>query len=211
MLDTDGDRILQAPIGTDSKVYKQVVEQGAVYTSTIIDVEQYYSVYPPIVHISEGQVLGLLFVGVSQGAITTVVTETMSLLLIVSCVAVAAMCAASILISRSIARPIPVLSGAMRRIAKNEFDVAVPYTDRQNELGDMARAVEVFRLIGQKVAQMTEAEASRIVAEEQSRRTMMREWQAAFRNVVRAAIAGNLTQKVDATSPTMNSICSQDP
>ena len=122
----------------------------------------------------------------------------MNLLLVVSGIALVVMCLLAVLASRLIARPIPVLSGVMGRIANNEFDVAVPYTERRNEVGDMARAVEVFRENGQKVAAMTEAEAARIVRDEEARRQMMGELQTAFGNVVDAAIAGDFTRRVDA-------------
>ncbi|WP_332713763.1 methyl-accepting chemotaxis protein [Pelagibacterium mangrovi] len=198
MVDGEGNRIVQDPIAPDSALHAQLLEQGSVYTETTIDGEHYYSVYQPITYLSGTDVLGLLYVGVSQGAITAVVTDTMNLLLIVSGVALAVMCLVSIVASRMIARPIPALSAVMGRIAQNEFDVEVPYTDRRNEVGEMARAVEVFRENGQKVAAMTEAEAARIVADEKARRVMMGQLQAAFGTVVDAAIAGDFSQRVEA-------------
>jgi len=199
MTDPDGDRIVQEPIVVGSSLHQAILEQGAVYTETTINGEIYYSVYQPITYLSGTDVLGLLYVGVSQGAITAVVTETMNLLLIVSAIALAVMCVLSIIASRLIARPVPMLSGVMGRIAQNEFEVAVPYTGQRNEVGEMARAVEVFRENGQKVARMTEAEAARIIADEQARRVVMGELQAAFGTVVDAAIAGDFSQRVDAS------------
>ena len=45
----------------------------------------------------------------------------------------------ALLASRAISRPIPRLSGVMKKIAANELDAEVPYTDRANEIGEMAR------------------------------------------------------------------------
>ncbi len=198
MTDADGNRIVQDPIPANGDIHTRILEQGALFTTTNVNGEHYYSVYQPITYLSGTDVLGLLYVGVSQGAITAVVTDTMNLLLIVAGIALAVMCVVSIFASRLIARPIPVLSGVMGSIAQNEFDVEVPYTDRKNEVGDMARAVEVFRENGQKVAAMTEAEAARIIADEQARRVMMGDLQTAFGNVVDAAIAGDFSQRVEA-------------
>src|SRR5690606_32155134 len=199
MVDAEGNRIVQDPIPGDGPLHAQLLAEGAVYTETDVGGEHYFAVYQPITYLSGTDVLGLLYVGVGQDAITAVVSETMNLLLIVSGVALAVMIALSLLASRLIARPIPVLSEVMGRIAQNEFEVEVPYTDRRNEVGDMARAVEVFRENGQKVAQMTEAEAARIVADEAARRAMMSELQASFGNVVDAAIAGDFSQRVEAS------------
>lgn len=197
LVDAEGNRIMQEPIAIGSELYRQVIEEGQVHTETVINGEHYYSVYQPITHLSGGSVLGLLYVGVSQRAINAIVTDMMGLLLIVSCVALSIMCAVSLFASRLVARPIPILSCVMGRIAKNDFEIEVPYTNRRNEMGDMARAVEVFRSNGQKVAQMTEAEAIRIVADEESRRAMIGELQVAFGSVVDAAIAGNFSRKVE--------------
>ncbi|WP_022687311.1 methyl-accepting chemotaxis protein [Sphingomonas phyllosphaerae] len=48
-------------------------------------------------------------------------------------------------LSRSIARPITALTGRMADLANGKNDIDVPVVDRADELGDMARAVLVFR------------------------------------------------------------------
>ena len=48
-------------------------------------------------------------------------------------------------IHRSVARPLSDLAAAMRRLARREPDVPVPARDRGSEVGDMARAVQVFK------------------------------------------------------------------
>jgi methyl-accepting chemotaxis protein len=51
----------------------------------------------------------------------------------------------SMVLSRSIARPISALTAAMADLARGQHDVAITATDRSDELGDMARAVTVLR------------------------------------------------------------------
>ena len=53
--------------------------------------------------------------------------------------------AVSILVARSLSRPITRLAGLMRRLAGNDTSVEVGDRDRRDEIGDMARAVEVLR------------------------------------------------------------------
>jgi methyl-accepting chemotaxis protein len=50
-----------------------------------------------------------------------------------------------VLVRRGVSRPINDLGDAMRTIAEGSTNAAVPHTDRGDELGTMARAVEVFR------------------------------------------------------------------
>ncbi|AWN55588.1 chemotaxis protein [Methylobacterium sp. 17Sr1-1] len=53
--------------------------------------------------------------------------------------------ASAVLIGRSITRPISGMTRAMSRLAAGEIAVAVPSQDATDEMGEMARAVEVFR------------------------------------------------------------------
>jgi methyl-accepting chemotaxis protein len=60
-----------------------------------------------------------------------------------------AMIALALMLSRKlgqgIARPIVALTGVMSQLASGNHEVAIPDADRDDELGDMARAVGVFR------------------------------------------------------------------
>ncbi|RJF93665.1 methyl-accepting chemotaxis protein [Sphingomonas cavernae] len=51
----------------------------------------------------------------------------------------------AMLLSRSIARPVAELTRTMGELAAGRNDIAVPDAERRDELGDMARAVIVFR------------------------------------------------------------------
>jgi HAMP domain-containing protein len=53
--------------------------------------------------------------------------------------------AALVHISRSISAPLLALASRMRRLAGNNTDIDVPATERQDEIGAMAKATVVFR------------------------------------------------------------------
>jgi methyl-accepting chemotaxis protein len=89
----------------------------------------------------------------------------------------------------------------MLKIANGDYGVEVPYGKRRDEIGDMSKAVEVFRDNGLKVAQMTEEDAARVIRDQQARAAMMAELQAAFGQVVDAAVAGDFSRRVDAKFP----------
>ncbi|MBF0680019.1 MAG: cache domain-containing protein [Devosia sp.] len=105
------------------------------------------------------------------------------------------------LIARTITAPIGRLTGLMGKVAEGQFDVAVSDVGRKDEVGAMARAVEVFRENGLKVAQMTEAEAARIIADQEARQDMMAALQQAFGQVVDAAVDGDFSRRVSAEFP----------
>ena len=103
--------------------------------------------------------------------------------------------------ARSVSRPISRLTTTMEALADGDLDVEVRGAERQDEIGAMARAVEVFRENGLKVAQMTEAEAAQIIRSQAERAAMMQDLQRAFGAVVDAAIAGDFTKRVETEFP----------
>lgn len=53
--------------------------------------------------------------------------------------------AAAVLIARSIAGPVKAMTTTMQRIADGALDTDVPATDFKDEIGDMAKAVQIFK------------------------------------------------------------------
>ncbi|SHF88610.1 methyl-accepting chemotaxis protein [Devosia limi] len=174
---------------------------GASYFGEeVIDGQRYFTAYHPV-NREDGALAGALFVGEPVSATEGTLVGMMTLMLIVASVVTMVLGIAGYLLSLAITRPIPRLAGAMQSIAAGDFETEVPYTGRGNEVGAMARAVEVFRDNGQKVAEMTEAEAARIIADQANRQQMMRQLQSAFGEVVDAAVAGDFTRRVNVEFP----------
>ncbi|HWV20931.1 MAG TPA: HAMP domain-containing protein, partial [Devosia sp.] len=103
--------------------------------------------------------------------------------------------------ARSISRPISRLTHTMETLAEGDLSVDVAGGARGDEIGAMARAVEVFRQNGLRMAEMTEAEAASIIRGQADRAAMMQQLQRSFGHVVDAAIAGDFSQRVEAEFP----------
>jgi methyl-accepting chemotaxis protein len=102
---------------------------------------------------------------------------------------------------RHVVRPVRQLTDLSKSMADGRYDIEIVGKSRQDELGDLARAVEVFRQNGVKMQEMTEAEAMRIIADQQARAAMMQDLQRAFGVVVDAAAAGDFSHRVEAEFP----------
>ncbi|ABE38232.1 methyl-accepting chemotaxis sensory transducer [Rhodopseudomonas palustris BisB5] len=79
-----------------------------------------------------------------------------------------------LLIGRSVARPLKGLTSGLRELGAGNFDVVLPGLDRHDEIGDMAQAVESFKVMAQDRAR-AEAEAKaqqEHLAAEQRKRDM---------------------------------------
>jgi methyl-accepting chemotaxis protein len=102
----------------------------------------------------------------------------------------------SFLIGRNISRPVVAMSRAMRELAVGNFDVQLPGLDRRDEVGQMAHAVEEF-----KVQAIAKAERETAEREEKSRelaaarRTELHNLAESFE-----ATVGNIIENVGAAS-----------
>ena len=74
---------------------------------------------------------------------------------------------------QSLARPLVAMAGTMTVLAKGDTSVALPDTGRGDEIGEMAKAIEIFRDNAIEVERMrAEQEQQRHRAEEDKRRAM---------------------------------------
>ncbi|MGO3932676.1 methyl-accepting chemotaxis protein [Rhodopseudomonas pseudopalustris] len=81
-----------------------------------------------------------------------------------------------LLIGRSVSRPLKGLTSGLKELGAGNFNVVLPGLDRHDEIGDMARAVESFKVVAEEKAR-AEAEAKAQqdrIASEQRRRDMHR-------------------------------------
>lgn len=69
-------------------------------------------------------------------------------------------CVLSIAVGRGISRSISSLAVIMKRLADGDLNVVVPFNDRTNEIGQISRAVDVFK------DNMQETEAMRVMQDE---------------------------------------------
>jgi methyl-accepting chemotaxis protein len=102
-----------------------------------------------------------------------------------------------LVMSRLVLAPLRRIGISIRAIGKGHFDVPVVATDREDEIGAIARAVEGFRDNGKRVAELTLADRERRTRDRAARAQMMFELQRSFGLVVDAAVAGDFSRRVD--------------
>ena len=125
-----------------------------------------------------------------------------------SAIVVAAAVVLGLLFSRSLTRPLSVLNATMGRLAEGDLDAEVTGQSRGDEIGAMARALEVFRANAQRITAMTDEERAGSERRRSERTAMMRQLQAAFGDVVDAAVAGDFSKRVSASfeDPELNKL-----
>ncbi len=79
----------------------------------------------------------------------------------------------SLIFSRSITGPLNKLKGVMVKLADRDFTVEIPYIDRKDEMGDMARTVGIFKENGLAVEKLTrEQEEAKLRSEQEKKEAM---------------------------------------
>jgi methyl-accepting chemotaxis protein len=125
------------------------------------------------------------------------------------------------LIARSVSNPILALTKGMRELADGNFGVVLPGLKRKDEIGNIAKAVEAFKV---KAAEKAQAEAQ--AKAEQDRQAeverqaamerMANEFEAAVGGIVQSAVAGDFSKRVELNGKTglvlnigtaINSLC----
>jgi methyl-accepting chemotaxis protein len=88
-----------------------------------------------------------------------------------------------------LSRPIKKVTETIKQVADGNFDVDVPFAGRNDEIGDMAAAVEVFKQNGLAVNRMN--------AQEAAMRAKSDDLQSSMSLVVAAAAAGDFSRRID--------------
>ena len=163
LMDTAGERVMDMPIAAGTSLFETLSANQSVRTEMVVDGRDHLVRYEPIAT-SEGVVIGALMVLVDKAPFEALMSQTMLVLGGTSLLAVILVAIFALLAARLLIRPIPHLAEAMGSIAEGDLEAVVPYTDRRNEIGAMARAVEVFRSNGTEKAAL-DAQARQHMAE----------------------------------------------
>jgi len=196
----DGSRLVDFALDAASPAASAIAAGEAWQGEVELAGKHYTGAFQPIYKL-DNTLLGAFFVGLDGSKAMATANAAIPGMAIMGGILLLVMGAVSLFASRALTRPIPRLAGAMDAIAEGKYETQVPYVERGNEIGAMARAVEVFRENGLRVSQMTEAEAARIIAEQEERQRMMAQLQGAFGEVVDAAAAGDFTGRVSVEFP----------
>ena len=109
----------------------------------------------------------------TQAQVNNQITGFHQMLLIVSVAAIVAGMLNAFIISRGITKPVLSLTSIMGRLANDELSVDVVGTERGDELGQMAKAVEVFKHNAIRARELeAEQEAQKLRNEEEKRKMM---------------------------------------
>ena len=160
VVDAQGARVIGTELAP-GPAFDAVVGRHARYEgiATIFG-QDYATIYDPILSAS-GELIGILFVGDSLYDLDALLAATRDRLLLGAAAAIVVVAVCFSLAAKRLLGPLRGLTTAMLRLAGHDLAIAIPGTSRLDEIGSMARAVQVFKdsMVAECVlAQRSEAE-----------------------------------------------------
>ncbi|MCV0429661.1 MAG: Cache 3/Cache 2 fusion domain-containing protein [Roseibium sp.] len=137
----DGKRAVGTPLGQNGAVYP-VVTQGKTFNgqATILG-KDYFTVYQPIFS-TQGDIIGILYAGVEKAAVQANVSELMTRYIMLALPVVIVSVLLLVFTIRRQLRPVTQLAELTSDIAQDQLDSEVPYKERADQIGVLAKAVD---------------------------------------------------------------------
>ncbi len=166
----DGTRALGVKVGP-GPVYDSVLKAGKPYRGDAeVLGEAYFTAYDPIKD-ARGEVVGMLVVGLKKSEFFAMVTPLIAMIALTAGAVALLVCVASFVLVRRLLSPVGRLNAVLGRLAEQDYAVAVPATDRADEIGSIARAIVAFKDSMQQAAGLkAEQEAATRAQIERARR-----------------------------------------
>ncbi len=191
----DGSRAIGTPLGQKGAVYPIVTKGETFRGEAVILGKAYYTIYAPI-FAPDGKVIGILYAGVLKSNINAVLDQLTSKLAIVSAITILVTALIAFFAFRMLLRPLPRLGQVMDRLARDDTDVEVDYQKQGDEIGDMARAVQVFK---ENALEKRRLEQERVEQEKRAANEK-REAMNSLANDFEQSVAGKVTSVLDAAA-----------
>ncbi|MES0883623.1 methyl-accepting chemotaxis protein [Roseibium sp. SCP14] len=192
----DGKRAVGTPLGQKGAVYP-VVTAGKTFNgqATILG-KDYFTVYQPIFS-KHGDIIGILYAGVEKAAVQANVTELMTRYMMLALPVVIVSVLLLIFSIRSQLRPVTQLADLTSQIAQDHLDNEIPYKDRTDQIGVLAKAVNTLKTRASERLELAEQQRETEAAAS-SRQDNIQELIASFR--------GNVSNVLNSVNETVHGL-----
>jgi len=156
----------------------------------------------------DGEILGLLELGLSTARVEAQIGETIRNSVVVTLITLVILVGAMMFSLSRVLRPVGAITQAMTRIAQAEDEVEIPYLARQDEVGEMARAVQVFQENDREMARMRKEQEELKARNEREREEARRTLADNFEETVKASVRDmtSASQQVAQQASSMNQV-----
>ncbi|WP_105404117.1 methyl-accepting chemotaxis protein [Neorhizobium sp. T7_12] len=139
-----GERAVGTKLAAEHPAQPFLARGEAYFGPAVLFGKDFMTGYFPITNASNG-VTGLLFIGIPMEVYFAHIATAGYIVIGTSLGALLVVGIASLFALRMLLRPLGVLTGTVHALAQGNDATEIPYAERRNEFGNIARALEVFR------------------------------------------------------------------
>jgi methyl-accepting chemotaxis protein len=140
----NGDRAVGTQLAADHPG-QAILRRGEVYKGpAILFGRRFYTAYQPVFN-PAGKVVGIIYVGTAMAELDGMLWQAMDAMAVAAGIAALLALVATAILVRRITKPLKAVADALTVLAEGRTDVEVQYADRHDEIGAIARTIDVFK------------------------------------------------------------------
>jgi methyl-accepting chemotaxis protein len=190
----NGDRAVGTKLAPDHPG-QAMLRRGQAYKGpAMLFGRRFYTAYHPVFD-PAGKVVGIIYVGISMDELDGMLWQAIYAMAIAAGIAALLTLSATALLVRRVTKPLKAVAETLTVLAEGRTDVEVRYADRHDEIGVIARTVDVFKT---NRIERRQLEADRINAEKsasEQRKTELNQFVENFRTKI-----GSIIERVMSSS-----------
>ncbi|MGA7073502.1 methyl-accepting chemotaxis protein [Bradyrhizobium sp.] len=140
----NGDRAVGTDLAEDHPG-QAIIRSGRTYKGpAMLFGSRFYTAYHPVFN-PAGKVIGIIYVGIATAELDGMLRQAITAMAIAAGIAALFALMATLLLVRRVTKPLNAVADTLTAIADGRTDVEVQYADRPDEIGVIARTVDIFR------------------------------------------------------------------
>ena len=179
----NGDRAVGTQLAADHPG-QAMIRRGQAYKGpAMLFGRRFYTAYQPVFD-PAGKVIGIVYVGIPTAQLDAMLWQAIDAMAIAAGIAALLALVTTMALVRRVTKPLRAVADTLTVLAEGRTDVEVRYADRHDEIGTIARTVDVFK---NNRIERRQLEAERVSAEKQAterRKTELNLFVEAFRTKI---------------------------
>jgi len=179
----NGDRAVGTQLAADHPG-QAMLRRGEAYKGpAMLFGRRFYTAYQPVFS-PAGKVIGIIYVGIATAELDGMLRQAIIAMVIAAGIAALLALVATMMLVRRVTKPLRAVTETLTVLAEGRTDVEVQHADRHDEIGVIARTIDVFKI---NRIERLQLEADRISAEKKSteqRKAELSQFVEAFRTKI---------------------------
>ena len=169
----NGDRAVGTQLAPDHPGQAALRRGEAYKGQATLFGKSFMTAYYPVAN-PAGKVVGVLYVGIPMAQFEGMLAHAIQTMAIAAAVAALLVMILTLLIVRRITKPLTSVTGSLTAIANGNTGVEVEYHERMDEIGEIARTIEIFKNNVAERRRLRDEQTAALVASAEQRKSELR-------------------------------------